>query len=197
MNTRLSRRCLRNPVNDAIADELSPAGAAGCLDRLRMSCSNGMEYPDLAPDRSRHQRLRCFLFRSGRLVARRGCRYQPIAAGRETRRQNRGAQSGPRPSLVSGKTRAALSGAAILHSKASTASWPKIPRSESAASHGGHDVYAPNGFDDIANLIVRPNPGPNFSAASYEAKAARWKTLWPEITVLAADAGGKTVNAPR
>jgi uncharacterized protein len=52
----------------------------------------------------------------------------------------------------------------------------------------GHDVYAPNGFDDIAELIVRPNPGPNFSAANYEAKAARWKMLWPELTVLAADA---------
>jgi uncharacterized protein len=33
---------------------------------------------------------------------------------------------------------------------------------------------------------VRPNPGPNFSAAGYEAKTARWKSLWPEITVLAA-----------
>jgi hypothetical protein len=63
--------------------------------------------------------------------------------------------------------------------------------------HSGHDVYAPNGFGDIAGMIVRPNPGPNFSAASYEAKAARWKTLWPEITVLAADSGGETVNAPR
>jgi uncharacterized protein len=51
----------------------------------------------------------------------------------------------------------------------------------------GHDVHAPDGFDDIAGLIVRPNPGPNFSAANYAAKAARWKTLWPEITVLAAD----------
>jgi hypothetical protein len=51
----------------------------------------------------------------------------------------------------------------------------------------GHDVYAPHGFDDIANLIVRPNPGPNFSAASYAAKAARWKRLWPELTVLAAE----------
>jgi uncharacterized protein len=51
----------------------------------------------------------------------------------------------------------------------------------------GHDVYAPNGFDDIASLIVRPNPGPNFSAANYEAKAQRWKRLWPELTVLAAD----------
>jgi hypothetical protein len=53
---------------------------------------------------------------------------------------------------------------------------------------GGHDLYAPNGFDDIADMIVRPNPGPNFSAANYAAKATRWKKLWPEITVLEADA---------
>ena len=50
----------------------------------------------------------------------------------------------------------------------------------------GHDVYAPDGFDDIAGMIVRPNPAPNFSAANYETKAARWKKLWPEITVLPA-----------
>jgi hypothetical protein len=50
----------------------------------------------------------------------------------------------------------------------------------------GYQVYAPNGFDDIANMIVRPNPEPNFSAANYEAKAARWKKLWPELTVLPA-----------
>jgi hypothetical protein len=55
-------------------------------------------------------------------------------------------------------------------------------------TQAGHDVYAPNGFDDIADMIVRPNPGPNFSAANYEAKAARWKMLWPELTVLPADA---------
>jgi uncharacterized protein len=53
-------------------------------------------------------------------------------------------------------------------------------------TNAGHDVYAPNGFDDIAGMIVRPNPGPNFSAAAYETKAARWKRLWPEITVLPA-----------
>jgi hypothetical protein len=52
----------------------------------------------------------------------------------------------------------------------------------------GYDVYAPDGFDDIAAMIVRPNPGPNFSAAHYAAKAERWKSLWPEITVLPADA---------
>ena len=50
----------------------------------------------------------------------------------------------------------------------------------------GYDVYAPDGFDDAANLIVRPNPGANFSPANYAAKAARWKMLWPEVTVLAA-----------
>ena len=50
----------------------------------------------------------------------------------------------------------------------------------------GYEVYAPNGYDDVARLIVRPNPGANFSAANYAAKAARWKSLWPEITVLPA-----------
>src|SRR5882724_11681204 len=50
----------------------------------------------------------------------------------------------------------------------------------------GYDVYAPDGFDDAAGMIVRPNPGPNFSAANYAAKAARWKKLWPEVTVLPA-----------
>jgi hypothetical protein len=55
-------------------------------------------------------------------------------------------------------------------------------------SDDGHEVYAPNGFDDIAAMIVRPNPGPNFSAENFAAKTMRWKMLWPEITVLAADA---------
>jgi len=53
----------------------------------------------------------------------------------------------------------------------------------------GYEVYAPDGFDDAAGLIVRPNPGPNFSAANYAAKAARWKKLWPEITVLPVETG--------
>jgi uncharacterized protein len=52
---------------------------------------------------------------------------------------------------------------------------------------GGYDVYAPDGFDDVARMIVRPNPGPNFSAENYNAKTRRWKMLWPEITVLSAD----------
>jgi hypothetical protein len=54
-------------------------------------------------------------------------------------------------------------------------------------TEGGYDVYAPDGFDDVAGLIVRPNPGANFSPVNYDNKAARWKKLWPEITVLPAD----------
>ena len=52
---------------------------------------------------------------------------------------------------------------------------------------GGHDVYAPNGFDDIVRMIARPNPGPYFLASRYETKTARWKALWPEVTVMPAN----------
>jgi hypothetical protein len=50
----------------------------------------------------------------------------------------------------------------------------------------GYQIYAPAGFDDLANMIVRPNPMPNFQAERYDAKAARWKTRWPQLTVLTA-----------
>jgi len=33
---------------------------------------------------------------------------------------------------------------------------------------------------------VRPNRMPNFQAERYDAKAARWKALWPQLTVLPA-----------
>lgn len=32
---------------------------------------------------------------------------------------------------------------------------------------GGYAVYAPHGFTDIADMIVRPNRGPNFSIENY------------------------------
>ena len=59
----------------------------------------------------------------------------------------------------------------------------------------GHQLYAPRGLSDAVELIVRPNATANFSASNYEAKAARWKALWPEITVYpaeTADAVGAT-----
>jgi uncharacterized protein len=52
----------------------------------------------------------------------------------------------------------------------------------------GDRLYAPAGLDDIANLVVRPNPTANFSAEAYRIKTARWLALWPELTVLPPDA---------
>ncbi|OIK02881.1 nucleotidyltransferase family protein [Streptomyces monashensis] len=48
---------------------------------------------------------------------------------------------------------------------------------------GGWRVYAPHGLSDVFNLVVRPNPvlAPR---AVYETKAVRWKSEWPELTVL-------------
>jgi hypothetical protein len=49
---------------------------------------------------------------------------------------------------------------------------------------GGYEVAAPFGLDDLFAMIVRPNPGVPGSSAQYDAKAARWKACWPELTVL-------------
>lgn len=47
-------------------------------------------------------------------------------------------------------------------------------------------IYAPHGFDDMESMTIRPNRAPNFSAERYAEKAARWKALWPELTVIPA-----------
>jgi hypothetical protein len=50
-------------------------------------------------------------------------------------------------------------------------------------SGAGDQVYAPSGFDELESMTVRPNFTPNFSAAAYRKKTARWLSLWPELTV--------------
>jgi uncharacterized protein len=50
----------------------------------------------------------------------------------------------------------------------------------------GFEVYAPKGFEDIETMTIRPNRMPNFQADRYAEKAARWRGLWPEITILPA-----------
>jgi hypothetical protein len=48
---------------------------------------------------------------------------------------------------------------------------------------GRLDIFAPFGLDDIFAMIVRPNYIlPNKS--TYQRKAARARTLWPELTVI-------------
>jgi len=49
------------------------------------------------------------------------------------------------------------------------------------AQGGGHDVYAPRGLTDIADMIVRPNRMPNFHPDRYLEKAARWKAVWRRL----------------
>lgn len=48
---------------------------------------------------------------------------------------------------------------------------------------GTWHFYAPRGLDDLFALVVRPNPvlAPR---EVYERKAARWRSRWPELTVL-------------
>ena len=49
---------------------------------------------------------------------------------------------------------------------------------------GEYGVYAPAGFDDPFNLVVRPNPDSAAVADVYARKTARWQNLWPELTVI-------------
>ena len=49
---------------------------------------------------------------------------------------------------------------------------------------GEMSVYAPHGFADAFDLVVRPNPNIKAVAHVYAEKTARWKAVWPELTVI-------------
>jgi len=61
---------------------------------------------------------------------------------------------------------------------------------------GGWRVYAPHGLSDVFNLVVRPNPV-LASREVYEARAARWRDEWTELTVLPGPAGQLSLTAAR
>jgi uncharacterized protein len=48
---------------------------------------------------------------------------------------------------------------------------------------GSLDIAAPFGLDDVFSMVIRPNRAID-NAASHEAKAARAKAIWPEVTVI-------------
>jgi hypothetical protein len=54
---------------------------------------------------------------------------------------------------------------------------------------------SPHGLDDIETMMVRPNDCRNFRADLYEVKAARWKALWPQLTVLPAGPDAPGIDA--
>lgn len=47
-----------------------------------------------------------------------------------------------------------------------------------------HEIAAPFGLDDLFAMVIRPNTLTTGPQEQYEAKAARWKSEWPEVTVL-------------
>lgn len=61
-----------------------------------------------------------------------------------------------------------------------------MPCAQVGLRANAHEVYAPKGFADVVDMIVRPNSTPNFQVARYDEKTARWKACWPELTVLPA-----------
>jgi hypothetical protein len=48
----------------------------------------------------------------------------------------------------------------------------------------GYRIYAPGGLDDLVAMIVRPNPTPHFHAGRYREKTDRWRSHWPELTIV-------------
>ncbi|KAF3765649.1 hypothetical protein M406DRAFT_36502 [Cryphonectria parasitica EP155] len=58
---------------------------------------------------------------------------------------------------------------------------------------GDWKVFAPWGFTDILNLVVRPNPV-SANKMLYEKKVDRWRGIWPGLTVLPWPEGPSKVN---
>lgn len=48
----------------------------------------------------------------------------------------------------------------------------------------GYQIAAPFGLDDLFAMVMRPNPATTGPPDQYDAKAARWKAAWPELTVI-------------
>ena len=64
------------------------------------------------------------------------------------------------------------------------ATWPTTATSVGVRSDdNGFKVCAPFGLTDLFAMVVRPNVT-LVSQATYEAKAERWRQIWPRLTVL-------------
>jgi hypothetical protein len=64
------------------------------------------------------------------------------------------------------------------------ASFPTTATSVGISKQGSdYSICAPFGLDDLLGLIVRPNPR-QITREIYEAKVARWRHSWPELTFL-------------
>lgn len=50
--------------------------------------------------------------------------------------------------------------------------------------NGRVEIAAPFGLEDLFGMVIRPNPRTTGPQSQYEAKSARWKSMWPEVTVM-------------
>lgn len=69
--------------------------------------------------------------------------------------------------------------------EAAIRTWPTTATSVGVRldEHGNFRVYAPYGLSDLFGLVVRPNRT-LVTREVYQEKATRWKTAWPDLTVL-------------
>ncbi|ETT47314.1 MULTISPECIES: nucleotidyltransferase family protein [unclassified Paenibacillus] len=72
-----------------------------------------------------------------------------------------------------------------LSLEAAIDSWPTTVTSLGARLelNGEWKIYAPFGLEDLFHLILRPNKA-LISEKIYEAKTQKWKSKWPELTVV-------------
>ena len=196
--TEFLTAALRNPVNEAIADELFQLAlpdawlVSGCLVQTVWNVLTGRAvdygiddydvfYFD--PDTSWEAEDTVIRQAAGRV-----CRNSASRSRRATRR-----------AFISGtpKSTACPIRRCAVRREGIDRFLTKNTRSGSAARARVTRSMRRTALTMSPTLIVRPNPGPNFSAANYEAKAARWKALWPEITVLPADAAAVIANGAK
>ena len=73
---------------------------------------------------------------------------------------------------------------AYRSSEHAIATWPTTATSVGVRSgDNGFEVCAPFGLTDLFAMVVRPN-AKLVSQAVYQAKADRWRQIWPRLTVL-------------
>lgn len=64
------------------------------------------------------------------------------------------------------------------------ASFPTTPTAVGVRlTHGKFECFAPFGLADLFGLVVRPNRR-QITRSIYEAKLARWRSIWPRLTYI-------------
>src|SRR5437588_5958999 len=129
-----------------------------------------LECADRPRGRSRHRRLRHFLLRSRYVLGSGRRRDPPIAELFRHARRKVEARNQARVHLWYPQKHGLPYPALESSTQGIDRFLTKNTQVGIRRTQAGHDVYAPNGFDDIEGLIVRPHPGPNFPLIAMTAR---------------------------